>query len=217
GSASPTGGLAVNRTSHGISVSGHHDTSSHCSLASTKAGTYDAFVTGAASPGSASHTASGTVHVGDFTINVGSKNFNIGQTGISLNVTLSSNFNFAGGVSLTASSSPPGLTINCPTTSVALAPNGTSTALCSLNSSISNMYPTTISANGSPGTSFHAAGATIHVGDFTISIQSSTNINSGVTAAFTQATLTSKNNFAGTVSLAPAVNPSIGLSVSCSG
>src|SRR5438309_11301859 len=213
----PSGALAVNRVGPGISVSGNNTASSQCSLGSTKAGTYVAFVTGAASPGSASHTASGTVHVGDFTINVGSKNFNIGQTGISLNVTLSSNFNFAGGVSLIASSTPSGLTINCPTTSVALAPNGTSSALCSLSSTTSNMYPTTISANGSPGTSFHAAGATIHVGDFTISIQSSTNINSGVTAAFTQATLTSKNNFAGTVSLAPAVNPSIGLSVSCSG
>src|SRR2546422_19855 len=217
GSASPTGGLAVNCSGPGISVSGNNTASSQCSLASTKAGTYVAFVTGAASPGSASHTASGTVHVGDFTINVGSKNFNIGQTGISLNVTLSSNFNFAGGVSLIASSTPSGLTIDCPTTSVALAPNGTSSAVCSLSSTTVNMYPTTISASGSPGTAFHAAGGTVHVGDFTISVQSSTNINSGVTAAFTQATLTSKNNFAGTVSLAPTITPSSGLSVSCSG
>src|SRR2546430_3401413 len=129
GSASPAGGLAVNCSGPGINVSGNNTASSQCSLASTKAGTYVAFVTGAASPGSASHTASGTVHVGDFTINAGSKNFNVGQTGISVNVTLSSNFNFAGGVSLIASSTPSGLTINCPTTSVALAPNGTSSAL----------------------------------------------------------------------------------------
>src|SRR3989475_469879 len=217
GSASPAGGLAVNCSGPGINLSGNNTASSQCSLASTKSGTYVAFVTGAGSPGSTSHTASGTVHVGDFTINFVGKNINVGQTGISLNVTLSSTFNFAGGVTLTASSTPSGLTINCPTTAVALAPNGTSTTLCSLNSSTSNMYPTTISANGSPGTAFHAAGATVHVGDFTISVQSSTNINSGVTAAFTQATLTSKNNFAGTVSLAPTVTPSNGLSVSCSG
>src|SRR3989449_304937 len=217
GSASPAGGLAVNCSGPGINLSGNNTASSQCSLASTKSGTYVAFVTGAGSPGSTSHTASGTVHVGDFTINFVGKNINVGQTGISLNVTLSSTFNFAGGVTLTASSTPSGLTINCPTTAVALAPNGTSTTLCSLNSSTSNMYPTTISANGSPGTAFHAAGATVHVGDFTISVQSSTNINSGVTAAFTQATLTSKNNFAGTVSLAPTITPSSGLSVSCSG
>src|SRR2546427_207797 len=216
GSASPTG-LAVNCSGPGISVSGNNSATSQCSLASTKAGTYVGFVTGAASPGSASHTASGTVHVGEFTINLVAKNFNVGQTGTSLNVTLSSTFNFAGGISLTASSTPSGLTINCPTTSVALAPNGTSNALCSLSSTTSNMYPTTISANGSPGTAFHVAGATVHVGDFAISVQSSTNINSGVTAAFTQATLTSKNNFAGTVSLAPTVTPNNGLSVSCSG
>src|SRR2546422_2977444 len=145
GSASPTGGLAVNCSGPGINLSGNNTASSQCSLASTKSGTYVTFVTGAGSPGSTSHTASGTVHVGDFTINFVGKNINVGQTGISLNITLSSTFNFAGGVSLTASSSPPGLTINCPTTAVALAPNGTSTALCSLNSSTSNMYPTTIS------------------------------------------------------------------------
>jgi len=98
GSASPTGGLAVNCSGPGINLSGNNTASSQCSLASTKSGTYVAFVTGAGSPGSTSHTASGTVHVGEFPLKCVGKNIKDGQTSIPLKITLVSTFHYADGV-----------------------------------------------------------------------------------------------------------------------
>src|SRR3989441_10925000 len=132
------------------------------------------------SPGTASHSASATVHVGDFTISVSSPvNFNSGATGSAISVSLTSTFNFAGTVALTPVISPAtGFTVTCPAP-VRITGNATVAASCTLSSTTAGTYGVTITVAGSPGTASHSATSTVHVGNFTISVGTPVNFNSG--------------------------------------
>src|SRR5205807_1209042 len=130
---------------------------------------YGVTITGTGSPGTTSHSAASTVHVGDFTISVGSPvNFNSGATGSAISVSLTSTFNFAGTVTLAAVTSPAtGLTVTCPAP-VSITANATVAASCTLSSTTAGTYGVTITGTGSPGTASHSAVSTVHVGDFTV-------------------------------------------------
>src|SRR5207302_1075249 len=153
-----------------------------------------------------------TVHVGDFTISVGSPvNFNSGASGSAISVSLTSTFNFAGTVTLTPVTSPAtGLTVTCPAP-VSITANATVAASCTLSSTTAGTYGVTITGAGSPGTASHSASSVVHVGNFTISVGSPVNFNSGATGSAISVSLTSTFNFAGTVTLAVITVPSTGV------
>src|SRR5207245_2799463 len=172
--------------------------------------------TGAGSPGTASHSASSVVHVGNFTISVGSPvNFNSGATGSVISVSLTSTFNFGGTVSLTSVTSPAtGLTVTCPAP-VSITAHSTVPASCTLSSTSLHDSLPIITGAGSPGTASHSASSVVHVGNFTISVGSPVNFNSGATGSAISVSLTSTFNFAGTVTLTPVTSPATGLTVTC--
>src|SRR2546428_790429 len=184
-----------------------------CAPSSTTPGTYLVTVTGTG--GGHTHTASFVSHVGDFSISVSSPvNFNSGATGSSISVSLTSTFNFAGTIGLTPIVSPAGLTVTCPAP-VSITANATVAASCTLSSTTAGTYGVAITGAGSPGTASHSAASTVHVGNFTISVGSPVNFNSGATGSAISVSLTSTFNFAGTVALTPVTSPVTGLTVTC--
>src|SRR5207245_356968 len=154
------------------------------------------------------HTSNFVSHVGDLTISTTAPvNFNSGATGSAISASLTSTFNFAGTISLTAVTSPAtGLTVTCPAP-VSITANATVAASCTLSSTTAGTYGVTITGAGSPGTATHSATATVHVGDFTISVVSPVNFNSGATGSAISVSLTSTFNFAGTISLTAVTSP----------
>src|SRR2546425_1241566 len=200
---SPATGLTVACPAP-VSITANATVAASCTLASTTAGTYGVTITGAGSPGSASHSASFVVHVGNFTISVGSPvNFNSGATGSAISVSLTSTFNFAGTISLAAVTSPAtGLTVTCPVP-VSITANATVAASCTLSSTTAGTYGVTTTGTGSPGTASHSAASTIHVGDFTISASNPSGAaGSSISSTIT---LTSTFNFVGSVGLTDTV------------
>lgn len=183
-----------------------------CSVTGTVAGTYELTVTGSASPGSLSLSATAIVHVGDFTISTSSGSINRGASGTSITISLTSTLDFTGSVSLSSTIDPlTGLTVSCPATPVPLAPNSTSTASCILYSNSPDTYQVTVSGKATIGTASHNATSVIHVGDFAISVTPA-DVNSGSTGAISLS-LTSINNFAGPISLSGSTTT--GLTVTC--
>src|SRR5207245_10320030 len=77
-------GLTITCPAAAVAITANATVTSSCSLSSTTAGTYAVNVCGAGSPGTASHSAPATVHVGNFTIGATGANLNVGQTGVSV-------------------------------------------------------------------------------------------------------------------------------------
>src|SRR3989475_8667761 len=214
-STSPTTGLTVScQASVGLSANGTAIGS--CDLNSTLIGRYAVNITGTASPGTASHTGSAVVHVGGFTITpLGPTSFNLGTSGISVTLSVTSNFDFTGTVAFSSSTSAPGiLTISCNTPTITLNANATGNTSCGLSSSTEGTYAASFTGNGSPGTLSHTVTSTVHVGDFTVSFVNRMDFNSGASTTLT-VSLTSLNNFAGTVSFSHVEVPNTGLTVTC--
>src|SRR3989441_1274524 len=209
---SPSTALAANCPTSLTVVSGA--IAGTCAPSSSTPGTYLVTVTGTG--GGHTHSATFISHVGDFTISVGSPvNFNSGATGSAISVSLTSTFNFAGTISLAAVTSPAtGLTVTCPVP-VSITANATVAASCTLSSTTAGTYGVTLTGTGSPGTASHSAASTVHVGNFTISIGSPVNFNSGAPGSSISVSLTSTFNFAGTVTLAAVTSPVTGLTVTC--
>ncbi len=207
---SPTTGLTVTCPAP-VSLAANATGPTSCTLGSTTPGTYGVTLKGAGLLGSASHSATLTVHVGDFTIIATGADLNVGQNGVTVGLTLTSTFNFAGTVILTGSTTPSGLAVSCLTTT--MTANATQTASCSLSSTTMGAYAVTVSGSGSPGTASHLADATVHVGDFTLSVVGH-DLDVGQTGVSVSVTLVSKFNFAGTVTLTSSATPS-GLTVTC--
>src|SRR5439155_1451328 len=149
---SPTTGLTVTCPAP-VSITANATVTAPCILSSTTAGTYGVSITGAGSPGTASHSATSTVHVGIFTISVRSPvNFNSGATGSAISVSLTSTFNFAGTVALSPVTSPvTGLTVTCPAP-VSVTANATVAAFGSASSSTAGSFGVTVTGSGSPRT-----------------------------------------------------------------
>jgi len=169
-----------------------------CAPSSSTPGTYLVTITGTG--GGQTHTASFVSHVGDLTVStITPVDFNSGATGSAISVSLTSTFNFAGTISITAATSPvTGLTVTCPAP-VSIAANATVSASCTLSSTTAGTYGVTIIGAGSPGTASHSAPATVHVGDFSISASSPSGIpGSSISSTIT---LTSTFNFVGFVAL----------------
>src|SRR3989441_723163 len=176
-----------------------------CAPSSSTPGTYLVTITGTG--GGQTHTASFVSHVGDLTVStITPVDVNSGATGSAISVSLTSTFNFAGTISITAATSPvTGLTVTCPAP-VSIAANATVSASCTLSSTTAGTYGVTILGAGSPGTASHSAPATVHVGDFSISASSPSGIpGSSISSTVT---LTSTFNFVGSVALSDTPLPS---------
>src|SRR5205807_3046801 len=173
-----------------------------CAPTSSIPGTYLVTITGTG--GGQTHTASFVSHVGDFTIStITPVDFNSGATGSAISVPLTSTFNFAGTISITAATSPAtGLTVTCPAP-VSVTANATVPASCTLSSTTARTYGVTITGAGSPGTASNSAPVTVHVGDFSISASSPSGIpGSSISSTIT---LTSTFNLVGSVALTDTV------------
>src|SRR5207245_1755247 len=182
---------------------------STCTISSSSPGLHSATLTATAVTGTASHSLTITVHVGDFTVSAASSDISF-NTGASTTdaLTLTSTQNFAGTVNVAGVCS--GLTITC--TSATLAANGTATSTCTVSSSTPGLHSATITATAATGTASHSLTITVHVGDFTVSAASS-DISFNTGASTTDAlTLTSTQNFAGSVNVAGTLS---GLTVTC--
>src|SRR3989454_665518 len=208
-----TTGLTVTCPTVAVAISANANVPSGCTLNSTTAGTYKVMIVANGSPGSYSQTTSVDVHVGDFTISASSGSINVGAPGASITISLTSTFNFAGSVDLSAVVDPStAVNVVCPTSAVPLTANVTSVASCTLSSTSSDTYQITLTGKGTPGTASHDAISIVHVGDFAISV-TPTDINSGSNGSIS-VSLTGINNFAGTISLSPTSSPS-GLTITC--
>src|SRR5205807_1070000 len=213
---SPATGLTVTCPAP-VSITANATVAASCSLASTTAGTYGVTITGAGSPGIASHSAASTVHVGDFTVSATSPSGAVGSS-TSSTITLTSTFNFVGTVAL-GDTVPAGLTCQSfsPSAAVSLATNGTGTANLSCTSTTANAFNVNINGVGSPGTESHSTTATFTfsgVVDFTIGVTSPAEFNTGATGSST-ITITPLNGFTGTVTLTTIISPSTGLTANC--
>src|SRR2546427_3651237 len=200
---SPSTGLAANCPPSLTVTSG--PVTETCAPSSSTPGTYLVTITGTG--GGQTHTASFVSHVGDFTVStITPVDFNSGATGSAISVSLTSTFNFAGTISITAATSPvTGLTVTCPAP-VSIAANATVSASCTLSSTTAGTYGVSILGAGSPGTASHSAPATVHVGDFSISASSPSGIpGSSISSTVT---LTSTFNFVGSVALSDTPLPS---------
>src|SRR2546427_252773 len=200
-----------------VSITANATVAASCSLASTAAGTYGATITGIGSPGTASHFAVATVHVGDFSISATSPS-GATSTSISSSITLTSTFNFVGSVAL-GDTVPSGLTCQpfSPTATVPLSANGTGMASISCTSTTANAFIVGINGVGSPGTASHSTTATFTftgLVDFTISATSPADFNTGTTGSST-ITITPIGSFTGAVTLTTVVSPSTGLTANC--
>jgi uncharacterized membrane protein len=183
-----------------VNVTANANAPSACTLSSTTAGTYTVTIVGNGLPGTFAQSTSAVVHVGDFAISASSGSFNAGASGASIRISITSTYNFAGSVSLAAtSSSSTGLNVVCPIGPIPLTANSTSIASCTLGSAISGTYQITVTGTGTLGNASHNTISTLHVGDFAISV-APTNINLGSDGSIS-VSLTSVNNFAGTISL----------------
>src|SRR3989442_462651 len=197
-----------------VSLAANGTGTSRLSCTSPAAGMFSVTITGTGSPGTASHptTAVFTFCGGDFTITASSPaDFNTGATGSST-ITVTPSGGFTGAVSLTTVVSPStGLAANCPTSLTVVS--GAVTGTCAPSSSTPGTYLVTITGTGGGHT--HSTSFISHVGDFTISVGSPVNFNSGATGSSISVSLTSTFNFAGTVALAAVTSPATGLTVTC--
>src|SRR3989454_3140762 len=191
-------GLTITCTSATLAANG--TATSTCTISSSTPGIYSLTVTATAATGTASHAVTIIVHVGDFTVSAASSDISF-NTGASTTdaLTLTSTQNFAGGVNVAGTLS--GLTVTC--TSATLASNGTATSPCSISSSTPRIYSLTVTATAATGTASHAVTIIVHVGDFSISASpQSGNVGASLTSTIT---LTSTQNWAGTVNLSDVV------------
>src|SRR3989475_2754795 len=204
GSSTPSG---VTVTPCSATVASGGTATATCALSSTTSGVYSVALSG--SGGGVNNSTAITVHVGDFTVSAASNDvsFNTGSSTTDV-LTLPRPQNFAGTVNVAGVGS--GLTITC--TSATLAANGTATSTCTVSSSTPGIYSLTVTATAATATASHSVTIIVHVGDFTVSAASNNvSFNTG-SSATDVLTLTSTQNFAGTVNVA---GVGTGLTITC--
>src|SRR5437899_2771952 len=177
-----------------VSLTANGTGTSSLSCTSPTAGSFIVNISGAGTPGTASHPTTATFTFGgDFSITATSPaDFNTGATGSST-ITVTPSGGFTGAVSLTTTVSPStGLTANCPTSLTITGPSAV-TGTCSPSSSTPGTY--TISISASSGGHTHTASFVSHVGDFLTSATFPTG-NSGTSITSTIVLITTTFYFA---------------------
>jgi uncharacterized membrane protein len=200
---STSAGLTVACQDAPISIVANSTITTLCSLSSNTSGTYSVTVTGSSTIGTALHSASGLIHVGDFSISITAPaHLHLGTSDGLITVNLTSKLNFAGPVVLFPDVSPTkGLTVTCP--AMTLTANLSASATCMLRADTAGAYLVTIMGDSLPGTGSHSSSGMIQVDDFTISAGevSPSTISAGDLGT-SSITIAPVNGFTGTVTLA---------------
>ncbi len=133
---------------------------------------------------------------------------NQGSSGMST-ISLTSINNFAGTVSLSASSSPSGLTLSQSPPSVMLTAGGSASSILTVSTTGTPPGVYTVTVTGTSGSATNTATLTVYVPDFSIATSPAL-LNIAPSASGTSTiTLTSLYGFAGTVSLLASVSPTV--------
>jgi len=198
--------LTTNSTACGVSppsITGSGSATLSCTFTSTI--TYHVGVTGTS--GTLSHTVTVTFVVQDFTltVNPASVNANVNSSGTST-ITLSPINGFNGLVNLATNST------SCTLTPASLTGSGSATLSCTYTSA----QKLDVRVTGTSGSLTHTADVVFKIQDFTLTASpTSVTVKAG-TAGTSTITVTSLQNFSGTVALANTVSPPTGLACTLS-
>src|SRR2546422_1013966 len=221
-SVSPSTGLTASLSPSSVSLTSGSKATSLLTLSNGSTGSYTVSLTGSSgsltktgsvsvtvvgSSNGLSHSTTITVTVSqsqtqDFTIsaNPSTVAFNSGASG-STTLTLASASGFSGTLSITSSVSPSsGLSVSCNPSSITLTSSTTSgSSNCTFTSSVAGPYTASISASN--GTLTRSTTVTVHVGDFVISVTPSSIVAQAGSNNSATVTLSSSEQFTGTVTL----------------
>ncbi len=176
-------------------------------VSGTFAGNVTLIVTGIS--GAISFSTQVAVSVQDFSISTTKPsltlNFNASDTST---INLASQNNFAGTVTLTPTSSPPGLTFSLSPLSIPIPSKGSGSATLSVTGSAPGNYTVTVGATSGPTS--HAVVVKVRVlGDFTVSSTKTTlTLSPGSSDSSIVITIVGSGKYSGTVNLATSVTPS---------
>ncbi len=204
-------GLTASLNPASVTLASLGTAASTLTVSSSTPGTYTVTVT--ATSGSFTHTTTVSVTVTpppDFAISASQTAITIasGTSGTS-SINLGSLYGFAGTVALSTTASPSGLTATVSPTSVTLASGASVSSTLTISSSTIGTY--TVNIIGTTGSLTHSIAVSVNVvvpPDFSISSSpASLSFQAGSSSTST-ITLTSLNNFIGTVNLTASVSPS---------
>ena len=216
----PSSGLTALLNPSSFNVPKGGSASSTLTVSSSTWGNYVVNVT--AVSGSLIGFTTVNVKVSDFSIsaNPSSLSFAV-KSSASSTITVTSLNGFSGAVSLSATSSPSGISLSFTNGSVSVPTNSSASSILKVKSDKTGTYTVSVAGNAGGGLT-HKVVLTVTVTtsqpapDFGIMASpSSVAFNSG-TSGGTTATLTGSSGFAGTLTITTVVNPSSGLSASCS-
>src|SRR5437867_2391197 len=216
----PSSGLTALLNPSSFNVPKGGSASSTLTVSSSTWGNYVVNVT--AVSGSLIGFTTVNVNVSDFSIsaNPSSLSFAV-KSSASSTITVTSLNGFSGAVSLSATSSPSGISLSFTNGSVSVPTNSSASSILKVKSDKTGTYTVSVAGNAGGGLT-HKVVLTVTVTtsqpapDFGIMASpSSVAFNSG-TSGGTTATLTGSSGFAGTLTITTVVNPSSGLSASCS-
>src|SRR3989475_104365 len=204
--SSPSG-VSFSFSNGSVSVPTNSSASSILKVKSDKTGTYTASVAGNAGGGlihkaALNVTVTASQQAPDFGImaSPSSVTFNSCTSG-STTATLTGSSGFTGTLTITTAVNPSsGLSASCSTSSITLSSSTPSaSSICTFVSSVTAIYTVTVSASN--GTLTRSTIVTVHVGDFSISINPSTVSSAAGSSASATVTLSSIEQFTGTVAL----------------
>src|SRR5882762_2118779 len=209
-SAGSPAGLNLSLSPASVSLSSGGTGTSTLSVSSTTPGSYTVTITGTS--GSLSHQTTVTVNVVDFSIAASPSSVTISPgSSAASTISLKSLGGFAGTVTLSTTSSPPGPTLSLSSSSVTLSSGGTGTTTLTISTQSST--PTgdyTVTVTGSSGSLSHSTSVLVSVKtvpDFSISANpTSFTLQRGASSS-SAITVTSLNGFSGTVTLSNSLSP----------
>src|SRR5467141_4450210 len=209
-SAGSPAGLNLSLSPATVSLSSGGTGTSTLSVSSSTPGSYSVTITGTS--GSLSHQTTVTVNVVDFSIAASPSSATISPgSSAAFTISLKSLGGFAGTVSLSTTSSPPGPTLSLSSSSVTLSSGGTGTTTLTISTQSST--PTgdyTVTVTGSTGSLSHSTSVLVSiktVPDFSITANpTSFTLQRGASSS-SAITVTSLNGFSGTVTLTNSLSP----------
>src|SRR5256884_1545491 len=206
---SPAGlNLSLNPAS--VSLTSGGTSSSTLSVSSSNPGSYTITITG--TTGSMSHQTTVTVNIVDFSLTASPSSVTISPgSSTASTISLKSLGGFAGTITLSTASSPPGPTLSLSSTSVTLSSGGTGTTTLTISTQSSTPNGDyTVTVTGASGSLSHSTSVLVSVRttpDFSIAANpTSITLQPGGTSS-SSITVSSLNSFSGTVTFTDSISP----------
>jgi len=209
-SAGSPAGLNLSLSPASVSLSSGGTGTSTLSVSSATPGSYTVTITGTS--GSLSHQTTVTVNVVDFSIAASPSSVTISPgSSATSTISLKSLGGFAGTITLSTTSSPPGPTLSLSSSSVTLSSGGTGTTTLTMSTqSSTSTGDYTVTVTGSSGSISHSTSVLVSVKtvpDFSIAASpTSFTLQRGASSS-SAITVTSLNGFSGTVTLTNSLSP----------